>query len=46
MTTWTNEERYENASSTTYEDATVTYDDASYNYDGKEITVWTEETIS
>lgn len=49
-TSWTNEERKENATVSTYDGATaagvLTYDDAGDSYDGKVIDQWTFESKS
>ena len=45
-TTWTPEERYDGAPSSSYDEATLNYDMSNYNYNGQEITVWTNETVS
>jgi hypothetical protein len=44
MTTWTNQEKFEDQESITYDEAGITYDDVLYLYDGKEPTTWTNET--
>lgn len=44
VTTWTNEQRMAQQSSTTYNDATIIYSMASETYDGKALPVWTNET--
>lgn len=46
MTVFTNQQKLGNASSLTYNDATLIYDDTRYNYNGQLIVKWTNQTKS
>jgi hypothetical protein len=46
MATFTNEEKYGQAPSITYEQTGVTYDNTAYNYQGQLTTIWVNEPKS